>query len=140
VANSYRCQLIRLAHIYTHRSDAPPLKIVVEDASHVACHMVQSKCFWFPRIEPGEMMVVEDTRPIQNANRFRTQFLPQNMSALHCCGDPKEPRDEIAFQHSSLTFQSILGEMHICVFKRNQKRDDPSLSRKASTSLPNAWT
>ena len=32
---------------------APPLKIVVDDASHEAAHMAQTVLFWLPRIEPG---------------------------------------------------------------------------------------
>lgn len=59
------------------RPDAPPLRIVVDDASHLSSHMVTSVFFWFPRIEPGGLLIVEDIQPINEANRFRTQFLPQ---------------------------------------------------------------
>jgi hypothetical protein len=130
-----------LNDIYTkhmRRPDAPPLKLVVEDASHVASHMVQSMFFWFPRIEPGGMLIVEDIQPIHDANRFRTQFMPQIMSDLHFCGDPKQPPDELCFPTLFPYLQSIHCEMHICVFERNQKPADHNLSLEASTSPPNA--
>ena len=38
---------------YMKRTDAPPLKVVVEDASHLTDHMATSLFFWLPRIEPG---------------------------------------------------------------------------------------
>jgi hypothetical protein len=60
-----------------HRPDAPPLRIVVDDASHLAEHMVTSVFFWFPRIEPGGLLIVEDIQPTNDANHFRTNFLPQ---------------------------------------------------------------
>ena len=74
--------------------DSPPLKIVVDDGSHLAKHMIYSIFFWFPRIEPGGILIIEDVQPIEEANLFRTQFLPQIMSDLHFCGDPKEHKDE----------------------------------------------
>ena len=43
-----------------HRPGAPPLRIVVDDGSHLSWHMAQSVFFWFPRIEPDGVMVVED--------------------------------------------------------------------------------
>ena len=61
------------------RPDAPPLKIVVDDGSHLSNHMAQSVFFWFPKIEPRGMLIVEDIQPISDANAFRTQFLPQIM-------------------------------------------------------------
>jgi hypothetical protein len=124
--------------IHMHRPDAPPLKIVVEDASHMAPHMVQTMFFWFPRIEPGGMLIVEDIQPISLANRFRTQFLPQIMSDLHFCGDRNEPHDELCFPTLFPYLQSIHCEMHICVFERNQKPADHNLSLEASKAPPNA--
>jgi hypothetical protein len=130
-----------LSDVYTkhmRRPDAPPLKFVVDDASHLSRHMVKSMFFWFPRIEPGGMLIVEDIQPIKDANRFRTQFLPQVMSDLHFCGDPNEPHDELCFPTLSPYLQSIHCEMHICVFERNQKPADPGLSLEASKPPPNA--
>ena len=99
-----------------HRPDAPPLKIVVDDGSHLSWHMAQSVFFWFPRIEPGGLMVVEDIQPIDEANLFRTQFLPQIMSDLHFCGDPEQPPDNPCFPTLQPLLQSIHFEMHIWIF------------------------
>ena len=62
---------------YMKRPDAPPLKVVVDDGSHLAKHMAASLFFWLPRIEPGGMLVIEDIQPISEANQFRTHILPQ---------------------------------------------------------------
>jgi hypothetical protein len=110
-----------------HRPDAPPLKIVVDDGSHLSWHMAQSVFFWFPRIEPGGLMIVEDIQPIDEANLFRTQFLPQMMSDLHFCGDPSQKPDSPCFPLLQSLLQSIHCEMHICIFERNQKPAIPDL-------------
>jgi hypothetical protein len=123
-------------HMY--RPDAPPLKFVVEDGSHLSPHMVQSMFFWFPRIEPGGMLIMEDIQPIQDANLFRTQFLPQIMSDLHFCGDPQQPRDQACFPQLYPYLQSIHCEMHICMFERNQEPAIPKLSIERSTPPANA--
>jgi hypothetical protein len=120
------------------RPDAPPLKIVVDDGSHLSSHMVTSMFFWFPRIEPGGLLIMEDIQPIVEANLFRTQFLPQIMSDLHFCGDPKEANDEACFPQLYPYLQSIHCEMHICVFERNQKAAVPDLSLEMSTTPANA--
>ena len=101
------------------RPGAPPLKIVVDDGAHIAEHMAQTIFFWFPRIEPRGMLIVEDIQPIQEANAFRTQFLPQIMKDLHFCGDPKQQPDELCFPTLFPLLASIHCEMHICVFERN---------------------
>lgn len=122
-----------------HRPDAPPLKVVVDDGSHLAWHMVQSVLFWFPRIEPGGIMIVEDIQPIGIANKFRTQFLPQIMADLHFCGDPKEGKDPSpCFPLLQKMLQSIHCEMHICVFERNQAPSIPDLPLANSTLPDNA--
>ena len=41
------------------RPDAPPLKIVVDDGAHIAEHMAQTVFFWFPRIQPRGVLIVE---------------------------------------------------------------------------------
>jgi hypothetical protein len=130
-----------LDEMYTQhmlRHDAPPLKIVVEDGSHLAPHMVQSVFFWFPRIEPGGLLIVEDIQPIHEANKFRTQFLPQIMSDLHFCGDPAQEKDMACFPQLYPLLQSIHCEMHICVFERNQVPAIPNLSLEQSMAPSNA--
>mmetsp|Transcript_5096 Transcript_5096/g.7090 ORF Transcript_5096/g.7090 Transcript_5096/m.7090 type:complete len:396 (+) Transcript_5096:67-1254(+) len=119
------------------RPDAPPLKIVVDDGAHLAPHMAQSVFFWFPKIEPRGILIVEDIQPISEANAFRTQFLPQLMKDLHYCGDPKQSPDDLCFPTLFPLLASIHCEMHICIFERN---DTPSkeLSLAESTMPPNA--
>jgi len=118
-----------------HRPGAPPLRIVVDDGSHHSWHMAQSVFFWFPRIEPGGLMVVEDIQPIREANRFRTQFLPQLMSDLHYCGDPKQSVDAPCFPLIQRLLHSIHCEMHICILERNQEPAIPDLPL-ANSTLP----
>lgn len=123
---------------HMNRPDAPPLKVVLDDASHYSSHMVTSIFFWFPRIEPGGMMIVEDIQPIQLANLFRTQFLPQLMADLHFCGDPNEGRDEACFPQLYPLLHSIHCEMHICILERNQAPAIPDLSLELSAAPSNA--
>lgn len=118
--------------------ESPPLKIVVDDGSHLAKHMVYTFFFWFPRIEPGGILVIEDVQPISEANLFRTQFLPQIMADLHFCGDPKQQKDQACFPQLYPFLQSIHCEMHICVFERNDKEAAPNLSVEDSKPPPNA--
>jgi hypothetical protein len=120
------------------RPDAPPLTIVVDDGAHLASHMAQSVFYWFPKIQPGGLMVVEDVQPIMEANWFRTRFLPKMMSDLHFCGDPKQPNDTIYFPTIQPRLASIHCEMHICVFERN---DEPAaeLSLELSTIPHDVW-
>jgi Methyltransferase domain len=114
-----------------NRTDAPPLKIVVDDGAHVAAHMAQSVFFWFPRIQPRGLMVVEDIQPIKEANKFRTQFLPQIMTDLHYCGDPAQPPDTVCFPTLQPLLASIHCEMHICIFERN---DEPAVELSLENS------
>jgi len=102
------------------RPGAPPLKVVVEDASHLAHHMATSLFFWFPRIEPGGILVVEDVQPINEANKFRTHVLPQVMKDLHYCGGSSGVKDKACFPTIWPLLQSVHCELHICVFERNQ--------------------
>lgn len=101
------------------RPGAPPLKIVVDDGAHLAEHMAQTVFFWFPKIEPRGLLIVEDIQPISEANAFRTQFLPQIMKDLHFCGDPQQQPDELCFPTLFPLLASIHCEMHICIFERN---------------------
>lgn len=120
-----------------NRPDAPPLKIVVDDASHLSPHMAQSMFFWFPRIQPGGLMIMEDIQPIKDANQFRTQFLPQIMADLHFCGDPEVP-DEPCFPTLQPLLASIHCEMHICIFERNDQPAQNDLSLELSRTPANA--
>jgi len=111
----------------------PPLKLVIDDGSHFARDMVKTFFFWFPRLEPGGFLVIEDIQPILEANKFRTQFLPQLMSDLHFCGDPKQRNDdEPCFPLLQKLLHSIHCEMHICIFQRNNEPAIPNLPLDAS--------
>lgn len=103
------------------RQGAPPLKLVVDDGAHLAEHMAQTVFFWFPKIEPRGLLIVEDIQPIHEANAFRAQFLPQIMKDLHFCGDPKQQPDDICFPTLFPLLASIHCEMHICIFERNDR-------------------
>jgi len=102
------------------RPGAPPLKVVVEDASHLSDHMAKSLFFWFPRIEAGGILVVEDIQPTTDANKFRTDVLSQIMKDLHYCGSP-DFKDKMCFPTLQPLLQSIHCEMHICIFERNME-------------------
>ena len=108
---------------------APPLQIVIDDASHQAKHMATSLFFWFPRIAPGGILVVEDIQPLHNvgANEFRTHILPQVVKDLHWCGDPNM-KDTRCFPQLQPFLEGVHCEMHICVFIRNSREAiEPSL-------------
>lgn len=110
------------------RSDAPPLKVVVDDGSHVAEHMAASLFFWIPRIEPGGMLIIEGLRPDGQSDRFRSHILPQVMKDLHWCGDPSaKTGDTRCFPTIQPFIAGVHCEMHICTFLRNDKpSEDPS--------------
>jgi hypothetical protein len=119
------------------RGDAPPLKLVIDDGSHLARHMAQTLFFWFRRIEPGGHMVVEDIQPIDIANQFRTQLMPQIMTDLHYCGEPRFPNEGPCFPTIQPLLESIYCELHICLFKINDKPAQ-ELSPELSTMPPSA--
>ena len=110
-----------------NRVDAPPLKLVIDDGSHFAEHMADTLFFWFPKIAPGGLLIVEDIEPIKTANKFRTEFLPQIMRDLHYCGHSNEVNknfiadDPLCFPTLQPLLASIHCEMHICVFERNEE-------------------
>ena len=121
------------------RPDAPPLKIVVDDGAHIAEHMATSLFFWFPRIEPGGILIIEDIMPIIEANPFRTHILPQVMKDLHWCGDPTNLKDTRCFPTIQPLLAGVHCEMHICVFERN---NEPSYepTKEASLTPVNAFS
>jgi hypothetical protein len=116
------------------RPDAPPLKVVIDDAAHLAEHMAISLFFWFPRLEPGGLLIVEDIQPISEANMFRTHILPQVMKDMHYCGEPSF-EDKMCFPTIQPLLHSVHCELHICVFERN---DQPSVEYDEAMSMPPA--
>ena len=120
---------------------APPLKVVIDDGSHHSKHMAASLFFWFPRIEPGGIFVVEDIQPINIANMFRTHILPQVLKDVHWCGGTgnKVPVDPLCFPQLQPYLQGVHCEMHICVFVRNnQPSSEPD--QITSTTPSDAFT
>jgi hypothetical protein len=113
------------------RPDAPPLKVVIDDGSHITEHMATSLFFWLPRIEPGGILVMEDMQPISEANGFRTHILPQVMKDLHWCGD-KNLKDTRCLPTIQPFLAGVHCEMHICVFVRN---DVASIEPDKNTSM-----
>ena len=126
------------------RPDAPPLKVVIDDGSHMAAHMAQTVFFWFPKLAPGGLLFVEDIEPIQSANRFRTDFLPQILRDLHYCGhtDAVNPNligdDRLCFPTLQPLLASVHCEMHICVFERNAEPARGNLTEGELTPPPHA--
>ncbi|KAL7580511.1 hypothetical protein ACA910_003639 [Epithemia clementina (nom. ined.)] len=121
-----------------------PLKVVVEDASHLSHHMAITILYWFPRIDPGGLLFVEDIESWTPANKFRQQFLPRLLSDLHYCGlEQSVVREDEPYTNSSKKsswrqqqrlnsqqwdfcfptitpfLKSISCELHICVLERN---------------------
>lgn len=106
------------------RDDAPPLMVVIDDGSHLHDQMAESLFFWFPRIQPGGILVVEDVQPITAANKFRTHIVPQAMKDLHWCGGGGKVSvddDPVCFPTIRPLLEGIHCEMHICVFVRNNE-------------------
>ncbi len=122
------------------RPGAPPLKVVIDDASHLSKHMAASLFFWLPRIEPGGILVMEDIQPIHDSNEFRTHILPQVIKDLHWCGDElNKSFDTRCFPGIQPLLAGVHCEMHICVFERNNA---PSLEpdKENSSTPPNAFS
>ena len=122
---------------HMRRPDAPPLKVVVDDGSHVAAQMVATVFFWFPRLAPRGVLVVEDIQPSNQANPFRAKFLPQMLHDLHYCGNP-EFKEVERFPTLRPLLNSIHCELHVCVFERNDEPAVPDLSRELSTQPKHA--
>lgn len=129
--------------LVTNRSDddKKPLKVVVEDASHIPSHMVTAVFFWLPRIEPGGLLFLEDIEPNSSTKHgghgIQSDFLPQLISDIHYCGDPLNTEDPSCFPTIQPLIQSIHCSLHICVIQRN---DVPASnpSREESMPPPNA--
>ena len=104
-----------------NRPDAPPLMAVIDDGAHHHNQMAQTLFFWFPRIQPGGILVVEDIQPISEANMFRTHIVPQVMKDLHWCGGTNRVsvNDSLCFPTIQPLLKGVHCEMHICVFVRN---------------------
>jgi hypothetical protein len=115
-----------------------PLKVVVDDASHFSHHIAISLFYWFPRIVPHGIMILEDIEPISFINDFRLHILPQLMKDLHYCGhehyDPKN--DTLCFPTIQPLLHAIHCEMHICVLIRNDEPATGHLLSKEQSSPP----
>lgn len=105
------------------RPDSPPLMLVIDDGAHISDQMVQTFFYWFPRIEPGGFLVIEDIQPFGEMKKFREEFLPQIISDLDYCGNPKYQTEDKAPFFPTLypLIKSFSCEMHICIFERNNQ-------------------
>mmetsp|Transcript_25077 Transcript_25077/g.54681 ORF Transcript_25077/g.54681 Transcript_25077/m.54681 type:complete len:369 (-) Transcript_25077:89-1195(-) len=117
-------------HLQTKKA---PLRVVVDDAAHLAHHMATSLFFWFPRIAPGGILVVEDIEPLSAANDFLLYVLPKVLKDLHYCGRDSNLKEKICFPTIQPLLKSVHCEMHICVFERNS---EPSWEPSREESLP----
>ncbi|GKY92592.1 hypothetical protein MPSEU_000229300 [Mayamaea pseudoterrestris] len=131
--------LVRVWRDMRQSPNAPPLKLVIDDGSHISEHMAKSVFFWFPRLEPGGLLVMEDIEPIalSNAVDFRKHFLPQVFKDVHYCGDPASP-DQLCFPTIHKFMQSVHCEMHICIFERNNVPAE-ELSKEDSLPPPHTF-
>ena len=125
------------------RPDAPPLKVVIDDAAHIAAHMATSLFFWFPRIEPGGILIMEDIQPSNAADDFRLKILPQVMKDIHWCGGKPSAEntiksDSVCFPQIQRLLQGVHCELHVCVFVRN---DEPASEpdKEGSTTPKDAF-
>lgn len=115
---------------------APPLKVVIDDGSHLSEHMATSIFFWFPRLAPGGLLFIEDIEPQTPANAFRKNLLSQLMVDMHYCGLPEEKGTggtKLCFPTIQPLLKSISCEMHICVLERN---DQPAVEYNETASMP----
>ena len=124
-------------HLHRPNTNAPPLRVVVEDASHLSTHMAVSVFFWFPLLEPGGLLFIEDIESQTVANKFRTQLMPQLFMDLHYCGLPDNEVDQgnkLCFPTLQPYLKGISCELHHCVLERN---DRPALDKPDRTlSMP----
>mmetsp|Transcript_12452 Transcript_12452/g.34570 ORF Transcript_12452/g.34570 Transcript_12452/m.34570 type:complete len:399 (-) Transcript_12452:78-1274(-) len=113
-----------------------PLKVVVDDGEHKSSmQMAQSIFFWFPRLEPGGMLFLEN---IQENTRIRRHFLPQLAQDVHWCGDYSSQNGDApkpCFPTIQPLLKSFHCELHICVLERNHVASSIA-EQDISASLP----
>lgn len=124
------------------RPDAPPLRIVVDDASHIPQHMAAALWFWLPRLEPGGLLFLEDIEPnVSNrhgGHRVQTDLLPQLIHDVHYCGDPQKTEDPPCFPNMLELIQSVHCDLHVCVIERTRNLPAFDPPREDSIPPPNA--
>lgn len=125
---------------HMHRADAPPLMMVIDDGSHLSEHMVDTVFYWFPRLAPGGILVMEDIEPFNAPETFRVHFMRKIMQDVHYCGNDAEVREIEHFPTIRPLLQSVHCEMHICVFERNDQPAQPNLSEELSRPPSHALT
>lgn len=123
------------------RPDAPPLRVVIEDASHIPQHMAVALFFGLPRIELGGLLIMEDIEPnVSNkhgGHGIQTDLLPQIVNDIHYCGDAIKTEDPACFPTIQPLIKSVHCDLHICVFERSQvPASDPP--KEVSMPPPNA--
>lgn len=112
----------------------PPLRVVVDDASHESEHMAISLFYWFPKIEPGGLLILEDIEPLGPPHTFRVNLLPQLLQDVHYCGSPNFA-EERCFPTIQPLLQSVHCDLHICVLERN---DQPAVDNSLVQPPPHA--
>ena len=117
------------------RPGAPPLMAVIDDGSHKSADMLASVFYWFPKIAPGGVLVVEDIQPFSGdvQRGFKAVFLRKLLSDVHYCGSAGDPEMGATAHFPTLQplLRSVHCELHICVLERNDAPADTALSREA---------
>ena len=119
---------------YLQRSeekDAPPLRVVIEDASHLSQHMVIAVFFFGSPVAPGGIRIIEAIESQSSSNRFRTDLVQD----VHYCGLPSEQEgtDQVRFPTLQPLLQAMHCEFNICVLQRNNK---PAVEHNQTMSAP----
>ena len=122
------------------RPGAPPLRVVVEDASHIPAHMLVALFFWFPRLEPGGLLIMEDIEANVSTkyggHAIQSELLPQIINDAHHCSDAVKTENPAYFPSIQPLLKSVHCDLHICVFERNEMpSSDPS---KAMSTPPSS--
>lgn len=121
------------------RQGGPPLRVVIEDASHIPAHMAVAVFFWLPRLEPGGLLFLEDIEPNVSTKHgghgIQSDLMPQLMSDIHYCGDEFHTEDPACFPSIQGLIQSIHCALHVCVIQRN---DVPASDPPREQSMPPA--
>lgn len=106
------------------KSNPAPLKVVLDDGSHIPKHMVATVWFWLPRIEPGGFLILEDIEsnvtPKPIAHGIQSDFIPQLMNDVHFCGDPINPEPEPCFPSLQPLVKSVHCDLHVCLIERTE--------------------
>lgn len=102
------------------KSSGAPLKVVVDDASHSSMDLATTLFYWFPKLAPGGVLILEDLEPRGPPDMFRLHTLPQLVKDIHYCGRP-DFEENVCFPTIRPLLKSVHCGLHICVVERNEE-------------------